>query len=731
MTDRSRAPAARALALLLSGKPVLVLASLALMLASASWAKVESWRQEGPTGFARAKREGVVISDDGRVRLGRSLTTTGGISCERVWDLARTESGALFAATGDQGKVFRLDSKAGSTWTLALETKDSQVLSLAATPDGKVLAGTGPGGWVFDANDPKRPGVRVGPKVQYVWDLAVDRGGDVYAATGPEGELWRRARATGRWELVFDSRMSHLLCVAIGKDGMIYVGSDREGLIYRVTPAGKATVVFDAPQSEVRTLLWGGDGALYAGTAAEVGGGARSTPFMAAWAGEAPPLHALDDEPREALAGRAQGVRGAIREPAQAKPASPSRSPGGSAAPRPVSPGENAVYHFDAEMVPREILRARAMIHALAWVDDRLLVGAGPEGVLHEIRAGGTDTAQVAKLDNGQILALLTEPGGAVVIGAGDPGAVARLSAGYLATARLTSEVKDAKLVSRFGALAWTGATPSGTAIAVQCRSGNVGEPDETWSAWSAGQTDPANAAASAPPGRFIQYRAILSTTDPRHTPELRSISLAYRTTNLAPEITRLEVPDLSALDGTAKQARLTIRWDAADPNDDELSFTLKVKKQGWPDWIAIGAEPLTERTHAWDTTPFPSGTYELKLTASDRRSNSPEETLTRERESVPFLVDHESPVVAATAKGARAAIVIKDALTRIVSADYSLDGGAWTPIFPDDGLFDKLEEHLTLALRELKPGVHVVMIRATDAAGNTGAGDVLVEPGP
>ncbi len=728
MTNRPRAPRAQARSLVDLSRP---LALLAVVIAGVSWAKVETWRQDGPTGFAKAKRDGVVISEDGRARLGRSVESTGAISCERVWDLARTESGAIFAATGDQGKVFRLDAKPGSKWELARETKDSQVLSLVSTADGKVVAGTGPGGLVFDATDPQQAGVRVGPLVQYVWDLAVDRQGDIYAATGPGGELWRRAKSTGRWSLVFDSKLSHLLCVAIGKDGMIYVGGDREGLIYRVTPEGKATVILDAPQSEVRALLWGGDGALYAGTAAEVGGSTRSAPFMAAWAGDAPLPHAPEDDTREVSTGRARRAEPPSLNGVQSRPSAGTPSAGGSAAPRPVSPGENAVYRFDAEMVPREVLRARAMIHALAWVDDRLLVGAGPEGVLHEIRSGGSETAVVAKLDHGQILSLVAEPSGAVVIGAGDPGGVARLSAGYLATGHLTSEVKDAKLPSRFGAISWTGNTPPGTAIAVQCRSGNVGEPDETWSPWSAVQTDPAHATAAVPPGRFIQYRAVLSTRDPKHTPELQSISLSSRTVNLAPEIARFEVPDVSTLDGTAKQARLTVKWDVSDPNDDDLSFTLKVKKQGWPDWIAIGGEPLTERSYAWDTTAFPSGMYELKLTASDRRSNSPEETLTRERESTPFLVDHESPLVTATAKGIHAAITVKDGLTRIVSADASIDGGAWTPIFPDDGLFDSLEERLSFDAKGQKPGVHIVMIRATDAAGNTGAGDVLVEVRP
>ena len=71
---------------------------------------------------------------------------------------------------------------------------------------------------------------------------------------------------------------------------------------------------------------------------------------------------------------------------------------------------------------------------------------------------------------------------------------------------------------------------------------------------------------------------------------------------------------------------------------------------------------------------------------------------------------------------------MLKDALTRLVKADYAVDGGRWTPIFPDDELFDSSEEKITLRIPDLKQGVHLLMVRATDAAGNVGTGDALID---
>jgi hypothetical protein len=706
-----------------------------VLLAATVHAKVETWRQEGAGAFAKAHREGIVISDTGRVRLGHALAPMGAIGVERVWDLARTREGILLAATGDAGRVLGREPKAGATWSVVYDSLDSQVLSLVVTSQGVSFAGTGPTGQVVNLTDPKHPASRPDPKVQYIWDLASDPQGNLFAATGPDGQLWKRA-SDGHWSLVYDSKASHLLCLALGPDGSIYAGSDGEGLIYRISRDGKATIIFDAPQPEIRTLLWGADGALYAGTAAEAGGAnsSRSSMFLAQ--GGAPQIlegahpeggggltsGRSDDEVKVA---RAQNPAGA---PGQARPSAGRPGQGGSASPRPVAAGDNAVYRLDADGVPREVLRFKALVHALAWVDDRLIVGTGPEGQLFEVRDHGHETAPIAKLDSGQVLSLLADPDGTLLVGTGDPGTVVRLSPSFAASGSLVSEIHDTKLVSRFGALSWRAERPVGTAIAVQCRSGNVGEPDETWSAWSAEQTDSAKASTACPAGRFIQYRVKLSTSDPTRSPELRSVALSYRTANLAPEITRLDIPDLSAADGAAKQTRLNIRWEATDPNEDDLIYTLLVCKEGWPEWIRLDNEPLTEKTFAWDTTAFPSGSYRLKLTASDRPSNAAADALHRERESVAFLVDHDPPTVSVTAKGSGVSIALKDALTRLVKAEYAVDGGPWSTIFPDDELFDSTDEKITLRVPDLSRGAHLIMVRATDAAGNVGAGDALVE---
>ncbi|MHC5537170.1 NHL repeat-containing protein, partial [Singulisphaera rosea] len=601
---------------------------------------------------------------------------------------------------------------------------DSQALSLATLPDGRVFVGTGPSGLLVDISNPKAPitAPRLTPEIKYLWDLATDTKGNLYAATGPTGQLWKIS-PDGTRTLLLDSPHSHLLCVAIGPDGSVYAGSDGEGLIYRVSAEGKTSVVYDAPQSEVRTLLFTPEGVLYAGTAAEAGGGGGSGRGNSLFTGGG--LTALDT--------KIGAVMAAQEPPKPSASPTPSSNPpptvGGSANPKPAAAGDNAVYRIGPDGVPREVFRSRVLIFSLARQGDRLLVGTGPEGQLFEVRDQGHAWAPIAKLDHGQILSMIPGPQDALLIGTGDPGAIIRLDSGYVASGTIVSDVLDTKLISRFGALTWRAEQPEGTTVALQMRTGNVGEPDSTWSPWSSEQTDPEGAKAGVPPGRFAQYRATLSTRDSSKTPELRSVAIRHQSVNLPPEIVKVEVPDVTAADGTTRQTKLNLRWEVTDPNSDELSYTVHLRKEGWPDWIRIGPEqPITASSLEWDTTAVPDGHYRVRLTASDRLSNNPDDVLTVDRTSDVFAVDHQSPEVSIAPKSRGAVITLQDRSTRLVKAAYALDGGEWTPIFPEDGLYDSPRETMTLSLPDLKPGFHILMVRATDAAGNVGTNDALID---
>ena len=183
--------------------------------------------------FAKGHREGVVVSDNGRVRLGHALAR---------WARSTPRGSGTWrgrrAATSTPPPATRARSFARGqgrrAWTVAYDatTRRSCPWPSARTArlrrDRSERPGRRP-----DRSQASRS--RPDPKVQYIWDLAADPQGNLYAATGPTGQLWKRS-ADGKWSLLLDSRHAHLLCVAVGPDGSVYAGSDGEGLIYRVGP---------------------------------------------------------------------------------------------------------------------------------------------------------------------------------------------------------------------------------------------------------------------------------------------------------------------------------------------------------------------------------------------------------------------------------------------------------------------------------------------------------------
>jgi hypothetical protein len=75
---------------------------------------------------------------------------------------------------------------------------------------------------------------------------------------------------------------------------------------------------------------------------------------------------------------------------------------------------------------------------------------------------------------------------------------------------------------------------------------------------------------------------------------------------------------------------------------------------------------------------------------------------------------------------GSTLTALIDDAATgssAILSAEYSIDGGAFAAMQAADGSFDQVTEDVTAALGPFgAPAVHDVCVRGTDAAGNVGA---------
>jgi hypothetical protein len=719
---------------------------LLALLPGAQAAKVKVWHHHTPAHFDKAQLKHAVVTSEGALRLSRRLKPLADLKAMHVWDVIEDRHGNLFVATGDEGKLYKVTPEGAVS--VAYTSADSQILCLALATDGTIYAGTGPTGLVV-AIDRETGKARIVAEDldNYVWSLVVAADGKtVYAGTGPKGRIYQVPEG-GKASVFYSTKQEHILCLARGLDGVLYAGTDKGGLVYRIDAHGKGFVVCQAAQAEVRSLLVTPEG-VYAGTSApsrRQSSSRDSSRNSAAVSPLTPPDGSAEAsrDPKDSKERKdPKDFKGEKAEPRSAiKPVSAHSSSSSndeeknesksSAASAPTAPaaGENSVYRIGPDGTVRELFREKTLVLSLLRQRGRLLVGTGMQGQLFEIDEATKERTEIARLDHGQIHCLCRRRDGSVVLGTGDPGKLYVLEDTYAAKGSVTSEVLDAKIISRWGELSWKAETPAGTTVSVSVRSGNTAEPDNTWSPWTRASADPQQARAAAPPARFLQYRVHLTTEDPSVSPSVRGLALRYRQTNQAPEVTKLEVPDLDTAN-LEHPKKLKLKWAAVDPNEDELTYRLYVRKDGWKEWVCL-EEELEKKEYEWDTSAMPSGLYQVKVVASDRRDNAEEDALTAERVSVPFPVSHQPPAVSikvAGIEGDRAVIeaTAKDALVRLTEASFAVNGKKWVHVFPSDGLFDGKSESFRFKTEALRPGTYVLVLRVRNAAGVVGSADVV-----
>jgi hypothetical protein len=700
-------------------------AAFASFAATSLAGKVDTWRQGSTSDFQKGKVSGTVISDRGQIRLSRTLEAWSDLSVAFVWDLVQDKDGNLYAATGDEGKIFKVSPDGKST--VLYDSDEQHIFTLALAPDGSLLAGTAPHGLVLKITPDGKATTHFKTGKTYVWKLVVDAQGAAYAATGTKAEIFKIA-PDGQGASLFAAKHNHILALALAKDGSLFAGCDGDGLIYRISPQGKAFVMYDANQEEIHTLLAADDGAIYVGTSSPA-----PSPMGRPPGGLLPPPAPSGDSQPQSSGAAAEATRAAVPTQTGASPATrpaTSGASGGAAAAARPEPGNNAVLRIGPDGAVRELFQDRVLMLALAEQNRRLIVGTGLAGQLFELDDVVRERSEIARLDHGEVLCLARRSDGAIVIGAGDPGKLYLLKPGYAPKGTFQSQVFDTGITSRWGAINWQADAPEGTRVTLAVRTGNVKTPDDTWTDWSPEQVDPQSAQTPCPAARFVQFRATLESARAELTPTLRSVAVRYMTLNQPPEVTKIEVPDVGEGDGSSRAARLKIKWEARDPNNDEIEYTLFVRKEGWKEWVRL-PEKLTKKEYDWDADSVPDGRYRVRVEATDRADNPPDNVLTGSRESDLFSVDHTPPAVevrSGEAKPGEVAFEIRgaDALTRIVGASYSIDSAPWTKLFPIDSLFDSKTESFRFAPPDLRPGAHVIAVRVVDAAGNVGTGDLV-----
>ncbi len=387
----------------------------------------------------------------------------------------------------------------------------------------------------------------------------------------------------------------------------------------------------------------------------------------------------------------------------------------------------------------------------MRWHRGRLWIGTGLEGKVFSLQ----DHRPVLEkdVDERQVVVLLEDtPGPAFATT--NAAAFYRIAGQTERTGIYTSPALDAEQISRFGTLQSQGETPAGTRVEFSFRSGMSSEPDRTWSDWSPPSAGPEVSLTNLPSGRYVQWRAQFEAADGR-SPTLSEVTVSYRQANLPPRIKTLSVldpgqilvpanfnpsqqayepahPNRDGIFTTLEPVRVdqqrrwktlwkrgyrTLRWEAEDPNGDELVYGVSFRAAGSDrPWLPV-TEDLRQGHYSFDSTVLPDGRYRFRLQAFDRDRSDDQERQEVEEISEPVLVDHSDPTLGrVSASDGQLRVVVEDRFNPLREAVYSVDARQWRPAETADGLLDGQRE--TLILNVPQPG-ELLLLRLTDAAFN------------
>jgi hypothetical protein len=753
---------------------------LAVIAASAVAVGPKQWRHSSADDFRAGTSSGVVVTNFGDVRLARELKTVGieHPDVSAVYCLHALPDGRVFAGTGPSGTLLQVQP--GGAKQVAAVGEGVQVFALSSDREGRLLiAASGERGRLLRLDgEGKTNELFASDEDVYIWSVHVEQDGKVLLATGPNGRLLEIDPKTGGSKVLFDCDEANLLSMAVDADGNVLVGTDPGGLVYRVNrQTGRAFALFDAPESEIGAIVVGKDGTIYLATSQAVPGEDGESPATEGvgrpGAGMTvplpmpehptpkppevpePPQILPDPIPRRAPATKpaAAGLPSedllglvAFRDvadneassetPTPTQPAVTGDTSGGK--PRSPTPAEvpsngNAVYRIDRAGFTRELWRGDAVVLAMVWNQDHLLLATGNDGTIYQLKPGDDEVAPLVRTDSQQASALWVMPDGQVLVGLSNPPAMGTLGAGLAKEGTYTSPPLDAAQVALFGRVRLVGSLPPGSSLDVQTRSGNVSDPQALgWSDWSppkpAAQFVPIDSAGA----RFFQYRLTLRG-DGIVSPQVEEVEVSYQVPNQPPAVKAIVVGEP---DRAEKGAVRTVSWEATDPNDDALRYSVWLRGSPTGPWVLL-KDRLTEPTWDWDTRTVADGRYRLKIVASDELANPLGEGRSAERVSESLLVDNEPPVIGdlkseRRGKELQVALRILDRTGSVASLEYTLAGrDDWQKVFPTDMINDSPEERYDFVVTLPGEGEGVLSLRATDVAGNTSYQTIEVPAAP
>lgn len=711
------------------------------------------------TIYAGTGPQGVVlqIKDDKVTELAKLDDVT------NVFSLIVDKDGALLIGTGgESGKILKIAHPGDKPKEIFSAEGVQYVWCMTQTPDGTIYAGTGPTGQLYQINPDGSNSILLDTEENNLLCMVSDGKDLLYVGTDPDGLVYRINRKTKESYVVHDAPEAEIGALALDDQGNLYAGTS-EAMEQQpgAEPTPEGTEKIGRPES--------GTSGVPIPTPSRPEPKPPELPNPNPGEPDPIPKKNRDDNKQSrstvvsplmmdvlpstatTKSRKTSDERKPIPTPPGGKPATePSLGASSILPPAGLTPkaeagtpreGGNAIYRIDKEGLVHEIFRQPVLVMSMVYRDGTLLVGTGSEGQVYQINPKAEENIAVAKVEAKQVMAMLPVKG-RIILGLANTGAISALTEGFASEGTYTSPALDAQQVSRFGKIQLHGQLPQGTTLKVQTRSGNISEPNDTfWSKW----TEPVSAqeflSITAPAARFLQYRFTFTSSDGKKTPVVDDVDVAYQVPNLAPVIKSIKgssspkssadaaaanAPNAAAVPATPTENTHTesLTWEASDPNNDDLQYTLYYRNGSLSPWIKL-KDKVKDTSFDWDTRTVSDGWYEIKVVASDALSNPPSQGRETSRISDPILVDNTPPIITKLKSSSGAGDIRiefsgSDRTSTMAAFAYSVDSSdQWQSVLPSDKIADSPDEQVSFTITGLKSGAHQIAVKAIDAKGN------------
>jgi len=748
---------------------VLVFALLLCLILSSLCPAVNSKvvRHTSSAALLKGKIENVVIGSRGTIQLGRAAEAMvvksedfAGVwsinsivtSAETIYFGTSPNGGIYKYAAGELTKIYPLDKNEDETEPVEELSEIEQlvqeiveageyltnehIFAMAIDGSGGLLAGiSGRECKLCRFKGDKMEVLFEPDDAKYIFAIALDADGNIYLGTGPEGNIYGLDPRGKKARVVYHSQDKNILSLAIGQDGSIYAGSDGRGLVYKMDPdTENATVLYDSEQPEITALLIADSKKLNANNLYASATSAKIVQTQTQFAASSYGGYSTDRAEAKAEEDKSLGEnKGDLKlEVANTKKPTSTKSPSG---PPPISKGAKPskashIYEITKDGFVTDVFGQAVVFFCLVEQDGKLLAGTGNSAKLFSIDPALEQQAVIYEDQQAAQITAIAAAGADAYLGTANPAKLVKLSCGFAAEGTYISDLIDAGQPAKWGKLQLEADIPEECHVLVASRSGNVKDVnDPTFSPWSEPVVVAGPIQLRCPLGRFCQYKLILQSRDGSKSPLIREIAVASTVPNRAPKVASVVVSRVAT---ASKQGYFKISYVTKDVNGDKLIYKIDFRKLGRTSWIELKDE-LEATSFEWNGRTVEDGRYEVRVTASDERSNTVTTRLFSSRVSEPVVVDNSGPVVTdiettpALENGGRYKVFkikVSDELSAIGKLEYTIDSNRdWISTVPDDLVYDTTSEDFTVRVdkeKKLPKGDHVLTIRVGDAVGNT-----------